>query len=135
MITEAVSSLPWEGDANVHVSLVNWVREPATEPERFLLDEHEVVGITSSLTRGRPVPPPAKLAGNAGRSFQGVIPVGDGFELTEAEAQDLLRRTDAAYADVVRPYLKGKDLTESPTQSPRQWIIDFGDRPLEKAAN
>lgn len=134
VITEAISSLPWEGDANVHVSLVNWVREPAIEPERFLLDEHEVVGITSSLTRGRPVPPPAKLAGNAGRSFQGVIPVGDGFELTEAEAQDLLRRTDANYADVVRPYLKGKDLTESPTQSLRQWIIDFGDRPLEQAS-
>lgn len=133
VITEAISSLPWEGDANVHVSLVNWVREPAIEPERFLLDEHEVVGITSSLTRGRPVPPPAKLAGNAGRSFQGVIPVGDGFELTEAEAQELLGRTDANYGDVVRPYLKGKDLTESPTQTPRQWIVDFGDRALETA--
>lgn len=133
VITEATSSIPWEGEANVHVSLVNWVKEPTFQPDRFLLDDVEVVGITSSLTRGRPVPPPVRLAGNAGRSFQGPIPVGAGFELDEAEAHALLLRPEARYAEVVRPFLKGKDLTDSPTQSPGRWTIDFGERSLEEA--
>ena len=134
VITEATSSIPWTGEANVHVSLTNWVKEPAAAPSRFLLDDVEVVGITSSLTRGRPVAPPARLVGNAGRAFQGPIPVGAGFELDEAEATALLARSEARYADVVRPFLKGKDLTDAPDQGPRRWTIDFGDRPLEEAA-
>jgi len=133
VITEATSSIPWEGEAKVHVSLVNWVKEPDPPPERFVLDDREVVGITSSLTRGRPTPPPARLSGNRDRSFQGPIPVGAGFELTVAEADALLARDDAPYADVVRPFLKGGDITDDPRQQPRQWVIDFGSRPLEEA--
>lgn len=133
IITEATSSIPWDGEANVHVSLTNWVKEPAEAPTRFLLDDREVVGITTSLTRGRPVAPPVRLAGNADRSFQGPIPVGAGFELDDAEATALLTRSEAPYADVVRPFLKGKDLTDAPDQGPRRWTIDFGTRTLEEA--
>lgn len=133
VITEATSSIPWEGEANVHVSLANWVKQPAATPKRFLLDDMEVVGITSSLTRGSPLSTPPRLRGNAGRSFQGVIPVGDGFELSAQEAQALLLRPEALYAQVVRPFLKGKDLTDAPDQGPRQWTIDFGERSLEDA--
>jgi hypothetical protein len=133
IITEATSSIPWDGEANVHVSLANWVKQPAAAPGRFLLDDLEVVGITSSLTRGSPLPPPPRLSGNAGRSFQGVIPVGDGFELTTQQAHALLLRPEAPYAQVVRPFLKGKDLTDAPDQGPRRWIIDFADRTLEEA--
>ncbi len=59
--------------------------------------------------------------------------MGAGFELNEAQAHVLLMAPEARYADVVRPFLKGKDLTEAPDQGPRQWIIDFADRTLEEA--
>ncbi|HMS72556.1 MAG TPA: hypothetical protein PKB03_05935 [Baekduia sp.] len=130
-ITDAVSSIPWEGEANVHVSIVNWVKGQEAAP--FGLDDREVESISPSLTEGDDHTPPVRLAGNAGRSFQGPIPVGKGFELDEQEAKSLLARTDAQYSHVVRPYLKGKDITDDPRQGPRQWIIDFADRPLEEA--
>ena len=37
VIIEAISSQPWSGAANVHVSIVNWIKRPAVEPTRFRL--------------------------------------------------------------------------------------------------
>ena len=37
------------------------------------------------------------------------------------------------YRDVVKPFLVGDDITSSPTLSPRRWIIDFAEMPLEEA--
>ena len=74
------------------------------------------------------------LPANRRRAFQGPIPVGDGFILGVDEAEDLLRRSDAAYREVVRPYLIGDDITEDPAQGPRRFVIDFGLRTLEEAA-
>ena len=130
-ITDAVSTIPWEGEANVHVSFVNWFKGEEAGP--YGLDDREVESISPSLTEGEDHAAPARLAGNAGRSFQGPIPVGKGFELGDEEAQALLARTDAPYHEVVRPFLKGRDITDDPRQGPRQWIIDFADRPLEEA--
>lgn len=137
VIVDAVSSQRWPGEARVHVALVNWVHQPAELPDRFQLD-------------GRPVPAPIvadlvpqplstlaarRLTPNAGIAFQGPIPVGEGFILDDDdEAQSLLARNDADYAQVVRPYLIGDDITEDPEQRPRRWIIDFADRALEEAA-
>jgi len=73
------------------------------------------------------------LDDNRGRAFQGPIPAGAGFVLSEAEANGLLDRSDARYADVVRPYLVGQDVTDDPIQGPRRYIIDFATRPLEEA--
>lgn len=133
VITDAISTVPWEGEANVHVSIVNWVKQPGEDPGPLTLDDEPVDSITPSLTEGSHHEAPARLAGNAGRSFQGPIPVGKGFELTDGQAQELLARGDARYADVVRPFLKGKDLTDDPRQQPRQWTIDFADMALEEA--
>jgi hypothetical protein len=45
-----------------------------------------------------------------------------------------LRREEADYGAVVRPYLIGDDIAEDPQQRPRRWIIDFGARSLEESA-
>ncbi|MGH8901814.1 MAG: DNA methyltransferase [Egibacteraceae bacterium] len=136
VITDAVSSQKWPGEAKVHVSIVNWVNEPPTQPERFVLDGVEVPGgIAPDL-----VPAPLStitarpLDANKGVCFQGPIPVGDGFVLDKAEAAALLARREADYAQIVRPYLVGDDITEDSLQRPRRWIIDFGVMPLEEAA-
>ncbi|MGH2898195.1 MAG: type IIL restriction-modification enzyme MmeI [Solirubrobacteraceae bacterium] len=72
------------------------------------------------------------LEANRGRCFQGPIPGGD-FYLRDGEASALLALPDAPYADVVRPYLIGEDITDDPGQAARRHVIDFGTRDLEHA--
>jgi hypothetical protein len=135
VITSAVSKQPWSGEAVVYVSIANWVKHPTAPPRQPLLDGRVVEGISPSL---RPldldVSIAAPLNGNRGRAFQGPIPAGAGFVLSEAEANGLLDRSDARYADVVRPYLVGQDVTDDPVQGPRRYIIDFATRPPKRLA-
>lgn len=134
VITSAVSTQDWSGEAAVDVSIANWVRRPGEAPARVVLDGEEVDAITPSLRpAGLDVTLAERLPDNRGRAFQGPIPAGAGFVLTEDEAVDLLARSDADYAQVVRPYLIGDDLAVDSRQQPRRWIIDFALRPLEAA--
>jgi hypothetical protein len=129
-ITNAVSSQKWPGDAKVHVSLVNWINGEHDGP--YVLDGAVVEGIDSSLHVAGAWTPQV-LAANKGRCFQGPIPVGTGFIISDAEAAELLARTDADYSQVVRRYLIGDDIANDPQQAPSRWIIDFGLLPLEDA--
>jgi len=99
-----------------------------------VLDGVEVPGISAAL-RPAGVDPSAarRLPQNRGKAFQGPMPVGKGFLLDSKEAEQLLRRTEARYRDVVRPYLIGEDIAEDPAQAPRRHIVDFGLQPLEEA--
>jgi hypothetical protein len=134
VITAAVSSQDWPGEAAVDVSIVNWVKAPAAPPTAFRLDGEEVAGITTALRPvGSEVATAARLAANAGRSFQGPQPVGAGFLLEPEEAATLHARTDADYREVVRPYLVGEDIATEPRQQPTRFVIDFAARPLEEA--
>ncbi len=134
VITSAISSEVWPGDAKVHVSIVNWVKEPRSAPTVYVLDDRQVpVGIDTSLRAKDGVPTPLPLAANRGRAFQGPIPVGKGFVLTPLEAQALLSDGRAPYERVVRPYLTSDDIANSPGQVPSRWVIDFGSRSLEEA--
>src|SRR5207253_2806105 len=54
VITDAVSTQDWPGDAAVDVSLVNWIKAPSSPPSAFVLDGEQVDGITPELrTPGR----------------------------------------------------------------------------------
>jgi hypothetical protein len=134
VITDAVSTEKWPGDAKVHVSLVNWIKDPQPAPNVYELDGLEVSGITSSLKPGNKDDwAPLQLRGNSGRSFQGPIPVGKGFVLDESAARKLLG--EPSYVSVVRPYLDSDDIADDPSQRPGRWIIDFNVRSLEAATN
>jgi hypothetical protein len=134
VITDAISTQKWPGEAKVHVSIVNWIKSPASSPARFVLDGEPVDGITPELrTPGRSTGVIADLSANRGRCFEGPIPSGDGFVITADEAQALLIPGAVDYADVVRPYLTTDDIAEDPGQEGRRWIIDFGKLPLETA--
>ena len=52
--------------------------------------------------------------------------------MSPEEAQALIDK-DPNNADVLRPYLGGEDLNQSPTQTAPRWIINFFDWPEEKA--
>ncbi|WP_345379250.1 DNA methyltransferase [Demequina sediminis] len=136
VITDAVSSQKWPGEAKVHVSIVNWIKEPAEAVTEFDLDGARVAGITPSLTAtGADTWAPQALAANKGRCFQGPIPIGKGFVMDDASAAALQSRSEAVYADIVRPYVIGDDVANRSAQDPSRWIIDFGLRPLEEAAS
>lgn len=134
VITAAVSSEKWPGDAKVHVSLVNWVQRPTAPPARFILDDVEVGGISTSLRPSDGLPEPEILTGNAGVVFQGPIPVGGGFILTPDEANGLLEDGSTLYRRVIRPYLDGQDIADDSEQHPSRFVIDFGSMPLEEAS-
>lgn len=132
VITDAISTQDWPGDAAVDVSLVNWINTPE-EPVSFTLDGVPASGITSALRDGTTEEVNAVLAPNKAICFYGPIPIGKGFVLSEEEAEDLLADPSAAYSDVVRRYLVGKDIVSTPAMEPQRWTIDFGLRTLEEA--
>lgn len=134
VITSAVSSERWPGDAVVHVAIVNWVVRPTERPRRFVLDDREVVGISTSLRPSDDLPNPEVLTGNSGIAFQGPIPVGTGFILSNEDASSILDDADVDYSEVVRRYLIGDDIADDPRQEPRRWIIDFASMSLEDAS-
>ncbi len=133
VITDAVSRHKWPGEAVVNVSIVSWIQRPDSEPETFVLDGEQVEGINTRLQESiLPIEEYEKLGANAGKAFQGPIPVGP-FDLTIEEGEALLALDDADYADVVKPYLVGDDIAKDPYQAPRRYITDFADRKLEEA--
>ncbi len=133
VITSAVRSQRWPGVANVHVSIVNWIKEPTNDSGPYVLDGAVVAGVTSELRPGLESRTALPLRQNRGRQFYGVVPGGDGFVLTDEEAARLLALDHADYGEIVRPYLIGDDITKNPRLAPRRWIIDFAERPLEEA--
>jgi hypothetical protein len=135
VITNAVSTQDWPGEAAVDVSIVNWVKKPPILPAAAVLDGQDVPGITTSLRSAAvaDVSMAARLDQNRGHSFEGVKPGGTGFVLDADEAASLLEASDAEYATVVRPYVVGDDIANNPTQAPSRWIIDFGTMSLEEA--
>lgn len=77
-------------------------------------------------TRARP------LRANRGWSFMGVTPAGP-FEVPGTLARAWLKQPQppgVCYADVLRPFLNGDDLTGSPRDV---WLIDFFDRSTGQA--
>ncbi|MFL0578039.1 DNA methyltransferase [Dietzia sp. 179-F 9C3 NHS] len=129
VITDAVSSQKWPGEAKVHVSLVNWVK--GEQPEQFILDGEEVEGISTSLG---PVMgwEPVKLTANKGKSFQGATPGNAGFLVSAEKASEFVGE-HYENRSVVKRSMTANDITEEWNQEPTRWTIDFGVLALEDA--
>jgi len=130
-IYDAISTQPWSGEAKVHVSIVNWSRQ---KPENYYLDTKEVARINSSLTDTVDVTSAAKLKANKNMCFQGVIPVGKGFIVTEEEVNKWIE-LEPKNSDVLKLFSMGANLAKNPNGKPDRWIIDFNDMSLEDASN
>jgi len=65
--------------------------------------------------------PEQPLQSNRGMCFQGVVPAGDGFKLTEAELVELGLSADSL-PEVVKKYIIGKDLVQ---MGQGRYIVDF----------
>jgi ElaB/YqjD/DUF883 family membrane-anchored ribosome-binding protein len=131
VITRALPSTPWPGDANLEVAYV-WLRKSAWAGETRI-NGRIVRAITSQLTPpGRVAGKPYRLAANAGKSFQGSNVLGLGFTMSPEEAAALIKR-DAKNREVLFPYLSGRDLNSDPEQRASRWVINFRDWPLDRS--
>jgi type II restriction/modification system DNA methylase subunit YeeA len=130
-IHEAISTQEWSGEAAVHVSIVNWCK---IKPDTYFLDHQPVNFINSSLTSLTDVTQAKTLKANLNQCFQGVIPNGKGFYITEILAKEWIKQ-DFKNQDVLKPCPSADDLTKQSHGKPSRWIIDFNDMSLEDANN
>jgi SAM-dependent methyltransferase len=136
-ITEAVSTQVWSGEAQVHVSIVNWMKgdEPGVKRLTTQIGENideawrieEVTTIRATLSSATDVSCAHALAANQKPKcvFQGQNPVSRGFFITEEEASKIIA-AEAASREVIFPYMIGRDLVED--HAPSRWVIDFAQR-------
>ena len=139
VIYDAVSSMPWSGEANVHVSIANWAKgESPIEPKRlhFLADEDEqgervfrtveLQSVNSSLSDKTDVSDAMQLEANQTpkRVFQGQVAGNRHFILEPNDAINLLER-DQSSRRVLFPFLIGRDLVSRPNAQPSRYILDL----------
>lgn len=148
-IIEAVDNQPWSGEANVHVSIANWVKtqDQALLPQKrrlwftidvakpiarrkrgqgsmskeYDLNVHEIPRINSALSSDADVSPKKLLICNIKpkRCFQGKIPGYDGYVLNKTTAKELSKDS----FEVISPYLIGRELLGDTEVN--RWVIDF----------
>jgi methylase of polypeptide subunit release factors len=130
-IFEAVSSIPWSGEAAVSVSIACWSKgQPPFKPARLWVNNGgnvlEVPLISSSLSPKTDVKKAKVLRVNKHpkRVFQGQIPGHEAFILTTNEAREMVRR-DSSSRQVIYPFLIGRDLTAQPGGKPSRFVIDL----------
>ena len=129
-IHRAVSSTSWPGQTALEIAKC-WIYDQWHG--QTYLDERNVRGIDEMLYLiSRSGWRKRQLACNAGQSFQGSVVLGEGFIINPEEAHTLINR-DSRNANVLFPFLIGKDLNQSPTQSASRWSINFFDWSEEKS--
>ncbi|SFF48939.1 DNA methyltransferase [Thermoflexibacter ruber] len=134
-IFNAVSSQPWEGEAVVHVSIVNWKKgKYEGQKKLFVLDkkgilqEHHVQEINTSLSLKIDVTIAKTLQCNIRekRVFQGQTHGHEGFLVPKETALQMLEVTPSL-EKVLKPFLIAREwLTENLSQ-PNRFVIDFDD--------
>jgi len=134
-ITRAIRSRSWPASsANLEFAAVWGTLQSIPDELPRVADGIAVRGISALLEPvGRAEGMPVRLAENAGVSFEGMKPYGQGFVIEVAEAQSWIA-ADRRNAEVLFPYLNGEDLNSRPDASASRWVIDFNDRSEPDAA-
>jgi hypothetical protein len=133
-IRQGRSPHPWPTvSANLQIVELWASQASLTKTAIYWLDGEEVPAIGPDLqpygrVRGRP----ESLRENGQVAFQGTNVLGMGFTLTPEQADDLIRRNQRN-ADVLQPFIIGKDLSQRPDCSASRWVINFHNWPLERA--
>lgn len=129
-IFKADKMIPWPGSASVIVSVIHFCTGPCEIPR--ILNGHSVEEIDDSLSPSVGMGSTFPLPSKSKLSFIGYMPLGDGFIISEQEAQHLIS-LDIRNTEVVKRYLTGKNFNTSPTRMGSEWIIDFADMSYEQA--
>jgi hypothetical protein len=99
-----------------------------------IIDNTIVTGINSYLTEMQTLlAHPFDLHSNKGQSFTGTKIYGEGFLISPERARQLLE-DDLHNSDILFPYMNGEDLNSDPNHEPSRWVINFGERSIDEAA-
>lgn len=130
-IINAISTQDWSGEAHVHVSIVNWVKNKEDYPLSVYLDNKKVKTINSSLKNEADYTKAHRLKENLKLSFQGCELAGKGFVISASTAKSWIKE-DSKNQDVLKVMIDGKTLVSPYMQ--KDWVIDFNDMSLEEAS-
>lgn len=130
----AIKSMTWPGDAVVFISLVT-IHKGDWKLNNFL-DGKKVSKISSFLdgNESKINQNPIILQVNKSKSFQGHIPLGEGFIISKDEANRLIEKNQKN-KEVIFPYLTGLDLNKCPYQEASRCIIYFNEIDEEHASH
>lgn len=155
-VIEAVDSQPWSGEANVHVSIANWVKTQNTAllpkscrlwfkvehtatgrrarssgqaSKDYELDMREVAHINASLSDKVDVGGALVLACNTTPqiTFQGITPGHAAFVLSESHKQLFPTKEQS----LISPYLVGDEVLSGTTE--RRYLLNLGQRNVLEA--
>lgn len=159
-VIEAVDNQPWSGEANVHVSIANWIRSknhniiPNIKRFWFKLDQkptmqrrtkgmgsaakeyelglRKVTHINSALSDQANVAAAAALSCNSvkGMVCQGITPGHSGFVLNIDSRNSIIAASPKSSA-VIHPYLVGDDILGG--GGIRRYLIDFEESSILQA--
>lgn len=135
VITDAISTMPWSGDAAVYVSIVNWIKtkKPVKQPKKLMQnvegkewEEMTVDFISSSLSEEFDVSMAKSLKVNKSEIYcaQGQTHGHAGFLLTPEEAKSMISK-QANTSDVIFPFLNADDLISTMDSKPTRYAIDL----------
>lgn len=138
-IVEAVSTMPWSGDAVVHVSIVNWVKGSREGKKRLYIQEgnnkagkwyfEDLESINTALSFQFDVTKAKSLKANAGSTgcFQGQTHGHAAFLITPAQAEKMIA-ANKKNSEVLYPYLIANDFLGHLDGRPSRYVIDFNPR-------
>ena len=131
----------WPGVAAVVVSVVHLLKESFATG--LFLDKIKVSSISAFLLEGTAHEDPYRLKSNSGLSFVGSYVLGAGFIFDDEDASSdesapcvpsplstmrRLAKSDLETHEIIKPYIGGEDINNSPTQTSGRYVIDFGTR-------
>ncbi|WP_186647372.1 Eco57I restriction-modification methylase domain-containing protein [Fluviispira vulneris] len=136
IITNAITSTPWEGMASLQVSVVHIAKEKDHAQKTINGIKTHIINEELSERKSGNI---FVLVENAEESFQGSFILGRGFTLepkTELKImQENLVNENKNPNDILFPYITGDDLNTSPAQEASRYVINFFDWPLRRAGN
>jgi len=130
----------WPGQAAVIVSTVHVLKNYAYS--NVLLDRNSVNRISAFLFHAGGDENPTILNANANLSFQGSIPLGMGFTFDDTDKKGVsspiskmrqLLTEFPHYQNVIKPYLGGDEVNDSPTHEHHRYIINLSDLSEDEA--
>ena len=144
IITEAVSSQKWSGEAAVYVSIVNWTKDPSYKKKikkLFVSTGHkkdlklyELKNINSSLSVNTDVSRAKVLNVNkkSKTAYQGQTHGHSSFLVSKKEAEKMIFKK-GILKDVLKPFLTADNFIAGDTPLPQRYVIDFSNKTLIQA--
>lgn len=122
-IYRAIKQMPWPGKADLLVSVIHACNDDWRGQR--ILDGKPTSLIGEALEESHAANAelhPLKV--NDGLCYKGSELLGEGFIVSEAEAQQLLVSSSA---EVVKQLVNGKEFSSMPDFKPIRWVLDFGE--------